>query len=55
MAHEVPGTALVYVADREADLMPVMHRAQHLDRHPNCWSVIRKIAACQIMKNCSMS
>jgi hypothetical protein len=38
MAHEMPGTRLVYVADREADLMPLMLRARHLD-HPADWLV----------------
>jgi hypothetical protein len=38
MAPEMPGTRLVYVADREADLMPLMQRAQHLD-HPADWLV----------------
>ncbi|WP_443093194.1 IS4 family transposase, partial [Duganella qianjiadongensis] len=38
MAQEMPGTRLVYVADREADLMPLMQRAQYLD-HPADWLV----------------
>lgn len=38
MALEMPGTRLVYVADREADLMPLMQRAKHLD-HPADWLV----------------
>jgi len=38
MAQEMQGTRLVYVADREADLMPLMQRAKHLD-HPADWLV----------------
>jgi hypothetical protein len=37
MALEMPETRLVYV-DREADLMPLMQRAQHL-AHPADWLV----------------
>ena len=29
MAAQLPGTRLVYVADREADLVPLMVRAKH--------------------------
>lgn len=38
MAQEMPSTRLVYVADREADLMPLMQRAQQL-AHPADWLV----------------
>lgn len=38
MALEMSGTRLVYVADREADLMPLMQRAKDLG-HPADWLV----------------
>jgi hypothetical protein len=38
MAAEMPGTRLVYVADREADLIPLMARAQELDT-PADWLI----------------
>lgn len=31
MAPRLPATRLVYVADREADMLPLMVRAQQLD------------------------
>lgn len=34
IAVDMPGTRLVYVADREADLMPLMGQAQELGTRP---------------------
>ncbi|MGK5079179.1 IS4 family transposase [Janthinobacterium sp. HLX7-2] len=45
MAPELPGTRLVYVADREADLMPLMARAQELGT-PADWLVRAKHNRC---------
>jgi hypothetical protein len=45
MAVELPGTRLVYVADREADLMPLMARAQELGT-PADWLVRAKHNRC---------
>jgi hypothetical protein len=45
MAVDMPGTRLVYVADREADLMPLMARAQELGT-PADWLVRAKHNRC---------
>jgi len=45
MAIDMPGTRLVYVADREADLMPLMVRAQELGT-PADWLVRAKHNRC---------
>jgi len=47
MAHEMPGTRPVYVADREADLMPLMLRAQRL-AHPADWLVRAAHSRCLV-------
>jgi hypothetical protein len=38
MADAMPGTRLVYVGDREADIVEMMHRARDLD-HPADWLI----------------
>jgi len=51
LAPRLPATRLVYVADREADMLPLMIGAQQLVTRPTGWCVPRITAACSIATN----
>ncbi|XYI40320.1 hypothetical protein DAMDJJ_19515 [Cupriavidus necator] len=52
MAAELPGTRLVYVADREANLMALLLRAQELDTPADWLYMLRTIVACRTARSC---